>query len=306
MAEIEREEEKKAPLTYLPKNPYTCPVCGATFNKEELMTGGGRLNAGQLTDELRRLYIPTKKYGKVYPLIYPVLVCPKCYFSALKEDFDKIPQNNIEKAKQYTEVREKYIDLVFGDEYIDFHDPTRDLKKGAISHLLAISSYSFYTKKFAPTLKKAVSALRAAWLFGDLFNETKQEKYAKIQEAMYIKALEFYGQALTKLEKGEENLDMVKFIGPDVDKDFKYDGILYIYAVLKYKLSYLEQDPVKKLQILLESKRILSKFVGIGKKSMDKPSDVIEVARDKYKEISELIEKMQQELGISEEDLSSM
>ena len=31
------------------------------FHKEEMMTGGGRLNAGDLTTELRRLYIPSKK-----------------------------------------------------------------------------------------------------------------------------------------------------------------------------------------------------------------------------------------------------
>ena len=39
-----------------------------------MMTGSGRLNAGELTEELRRLYIPSKKYGEVNPLIYYIVV----------------------------------------------------------------------------------------------------------------------------------------------------------------------------------------------------------------------------------------
>ena len=56
-------------ISYRAKNETACPVCDNTFRREELLTGGGRMNAGDLTDELHRIYLPTQRYGEVYPLI---------------------------------------------------------------------------------------------------------------------------------------------------------------------------------------------------------------------------------------------
>ncbi len=72
-----------------------CPVCHAEFHREDIRTGRGRLIAGDLTDELRRSYQPSKKYGEVYPLFYPVTVCPECYYAAFQGDFTEIPDNSV-------------------------------------------------------------------------------------------------------------------------------------------------------------------------------------------------------------------
>ena len=68
---------EKVKISFFAKNKTICPVCGAEFFRENLLSGGGRMNAGNLTPEMHRLYEPTHKYGKVYPLIYSVTVCPE-------------------------------------------------------------------------------------------------------------------------------------------------------------------------------------------------------------------------------------
>ena len=73
--------------TFFSKNPIVCPVCETSFYKEDLLSGGGRLIAGELTEELHRTYEPSKKYGEVYPLVYAVLVCPSCLYAAYTQDF---------------------------------------------------------------------------------------------------------------------------------------------------------------------------------------------------------------------------
>ena len=62
-------------LTFFEKKQTVCPVCDAKFYREDLLSGGGRLIAGDLTPELRRLYEPSKKYGEVHPLMPCVLLC---------------------------------------------------------------------------------------------------------------------------------------------------------------------------------------------------------------------------------------
>ena len=86
-------------LTFFEKKQTVCPVCDAKFYREELLSGGGRLIAGELTEELRRRYEPSKKFGEVHPLVYPVTVCPTCYFAAYPQDFGKLPDNGRKLAE---------------------------------------------------------------------------------------------------------------------------------------------------------------------------------------------------------------
>jgi len=61
-------EDNDQKITFQSKKEITCPVCEAVFRKEELRVGGGRLIAGKLTEELHRLYEPSKKYGEIFLL----------------------------------------------------------------------------------------------------------------------------------------------------------------------------------------------------------------------------------------------
>jgi uncharacterized protein (DUF2225 family) len=77
-------------ISYRQKNSSICPVCSFEFHREDLLSGGGRLIAGKLSDDLRRNYEVSKKYGKIYPLAYAVNVCPSCYYSAYPKDFESL------------------------------------------------------------------------------------------------------------------------------------------------------------------------------------------------------------------------
>ena len=61
----ETDPDKKPKISYWSKTKCTCPCCRRDFEKEEMLTGGGRMNAGSLTDELHRNYIPSEKFGPV-------------------------------------------------------------------------------------------------------------------------------------------------------------------------------------------------------------------------------------------------
>jgi hypothetical protein len=85
-------------LTFFEKKQTACPVCDSKFFQEDLLSGGGRLIAGDLTKELRRRYEGSRKYGEVRPLLYAVTVCPVCYFAAFPQDFAALPDTNVKKA----------------------------------------------------------------------------------------------------------------------------------------------------------------------------------------------------------------
>ena len=293
-------------VTFFSKKELVCPVCGTHFHREDLLTGRGRLSAGELTDELRRLYIPTQKYGAINPLLYPVTTCPSCFYSAEKKDFDQINAKKIEDLKQLGETRAKYLIKVFG-KVPDFTDK-RDLVSGTASYILAISCYPFFDKKkFAPAAKIGIYSLRTAWLLNDLFEESDKKEvfYKELSELFYRKAAHFYNLALERQSRAEENMD-AKWLGPDTDNDFGYDGFLYVTAVLNYKTAVYMEDPLQKLKVYEESKRVLSKVFGIGKKAKEKPDVLLNLARDVYDKIGEEVDLIKESLGgleeISEEE----
>ena len=86
--------------TFFSKNPIGCPVCQTSFYKEDLLSGGGRLIAGDLTEELHRTYEPSKKYGELFPLVYAVLVCPSCLYAAYPQDFHEIKEESVEALRE--------------------------------------------------------------------------------------------------------------------------------------------------------------------------------------------------------------
>jgi uncharacterized protein len=108
-------------LTFFEKKQSACPVCAAKFFREDLLSGGGRLIAGNLTRELRRHYDPSKKFGEVHPLLYPVTVCPACYFAVFPQDFTSIPETHVRQAEVNADERRESIGMIFPE--LDFTAP---------------------------------------------------------------------------------------------------------------------------------------------------------------------------------------
>ena len=158
-------EEKVERISFFSKKQTKCPVCEASFYREELLTGRGRLVASDLTLDLHRKYEPTKKYGEVFPLIYSITVCPNCYYGVYHEDFEKLPEDAAGQLAEKAEARATAIHKIFKE--LDFREP-RKLKEGVASYFFAMECYDYFKSETNPVFKQGLSALRAAWLCMEL------------------------------------------------------------------------------------------------------------------------------------------
>jgi uncharacterized protein (DUF2225 family) len=275
-------DERDLKVSFLSKKEYTCPVCEAVFHKEELLSGGGRLIAGALTDELHRLYEPSAKYGEVYPLVYQAAVCPECWFASMDTDFSLLPDKSRNLVMKDKDLRIADTERIF--PALDFHEP-RGLAEGAASQYLTLRCYDFYPRELSPTIKQGLAALRAAWLLDDLDKKNPGQHYDWLAVLFRKKAQFFYTEAIAREQNGRENLSGIKIFGPDTDKNYSYEGVLYLSAYLQYKYGPANDSSQRK-NSLEDARRIIAKMFGMGKSSKDKPGPLLEHARDLYDTIN--------------------
>ena len=283
------ETDKEKKVTFISKEPIVCPVCEASFNREELFSG--RVNAGDLTDELHRTYIPTHNYGEVHPLVFEVTACPACWYSTFKNDFSALPAKLAPQLRDDTASRVAAAQRIFPD--VDFNQP-RDLMEGAAAYYLGMICYESLPKEFSPTIKQALCALRSAWLCDYLDERHPGENYAYVGRLLHGKARFLYRLAIDLEQKGAEQLTTVKWLGPDTDKNYGFEGVLYLAAMLELKYGSRE-DEAKRLEILDSSKRTIAKMFGIGRKSKSKPGVLVDKVRDLYEALKKELHQDEEE-----------
>ncbi|MBN1834654.1 MAG: DUF2225 domain-containing protein [Spirochaetales bacterium] len=284
-------DEAARRTTYFSKSPLSCPVCETTFYREDLLSGGGRLIAGELTDELHRTYEPSKRFGEVHPLVYAVQVCPSCLYAAYPQDFEEIKPESIPPLTAATEERAAGVRLMFRD--LDFKE-YRGLKEGAAAYFLAMLCYEHFDRHHAPTFKQGLSALRAAWLLQALHRKHRGENYDYLSRLFYRKACFLYSRAVDLAQNGQEPLEGNVNLGPDLDKNYGYEGLLYLSGLLEYKYGP-RQDRGRRIRSLERAKRTVSKLFGTGKASRSKPSAILDKAREVYDEMNREIKDLQEQ-----------
>ncbi|GAB4363818.1 MAG: DUF2225 domain-containing protein [Spirochaetales bacterium] len=293
------EQGKK--LTFFQKNPIQCPLCETVFYREELLTGGGRMIAGPLTRELRRIYEPSKKFGEIYPLIYAITVCPACFYAVFSQDFLSLPEKSKSVLLEQSENRKENLKPLFRE--LDFTQP-RTLVEGTASYILAVFCYDHFPKEYSPTIKQGLCCLRAAWCCNDLHRKYPNENYDYLAANLYRKARFFYTQAVEKEQSGAEPMSGMKSLGPDLDKDYGYDGVLYLNGLLELQFGP-RQDQEKRIQALTNAKRYVAKIFGMGKASKQKPSALLDQARELYEDINKELERIGVQVGPEEEELEN-
>ena len=276
-------------ITFFEKKQTACPVCDSKFYREDLLSGGGRLIAGDLNPELRRLYEPSRKFGEIHPLIYAVCVCPVCFFSTYPQDFSAIPDSGFRKAELNANERHDSISLIF--PALDFTAP-RTLKEGIASYYFSIMCYDFYDKKANPTYKAGLSSLRAAWLFSDLHKAEPTENWDHLGKVFYRKARFYYQLAIEKESAGQEAFDANLAFGPDLDKNYGYYGVIYLAAYLDYRYGPTD-DPAKRIANLQYDKRMMAKIFGVGKSSKNRPAAILDKAKEVYEQMGEELQRLQ-------------
>lgn len=285
-AKNENEPAKKVKLSYWSKTKCRCPVCMRDFEKEEMLTGGGRLNAGELTDELHRMYIPSEKIGSVYPLIYSVGACPHCHVAFLWKDFEDIKdKNSVEALRDDGERRKQMVSTIF-----PHYDLSRErtLLDGAAMYYLALLSYEKVDAAYAPTFKRAMISLRLAWICKMLDEVAPGHNFDYPAQVFYRKADFFYEQTLINETSGAEKIVGVTNFGPDIDKNYGYDGVIYLSGLLEYKYGQTD-DPQLRCKKLGDSKRAIARIFGLGKSSKAKPGPLLENARSLYDKLTEAL-----------------
>lgn len=279
-------------ITFFSSDTIKCPVCDEAFRKENVRQGGGRFVAENLNRDLYRNYKKTEKYGKVFPVIYNTIVCPNCFYSILSLDQnieidegaktllagDK--QNRIDKMQE-----------IFG-RILDFKK-NRTLLSGAAGYFLALCSYSFLDAKNGADFKKALCALRLSWVLREIIIESEAKKEPSgienpkdVYWMFRILARKLYYQSFQNIVKGEEIINAIQRFGPDVDVDFGYHGFLYVMAYLHYEQRDI-LPPDQRESLLEECRLVLSRTFGIGEKSKEKPSILLESVKELIKDIRE-------------------
>lgn len=279
-------EKKSVGISYWSKEKCACPVCNKNFEREIMRSGNGRMIAGKLTDELHRNFEPSAKYGIVYPLIYEIGACPFCYASLFWSDFkEKITKEDANKLFENSQKRKSACEQIF--PYFNLKKE-RTIYDGAAMYYLALMTYDDMGAYIIPTLKQAILSLRLAWLTADINKLCSGYNYDVVSNMFYTKALFFYQQAVfVETSKGEKSSTLSN-MGPDMDKNYGWDGVIYLCGLLEYK--YGQQEDIQlRLKKLSESKTAIARIFGLGKSSKSKPGPLLEHARNLYDNISKLV-----------------
>lgn len=283
---MESSEKKSVGISYWSKEKCTCPVCNKNFEREIMRSGNGRMIAGNLTDELHRNFEPSAKFGIIYPLIYEIGTCPFCFTSLFWNDFkEKITKEDINKLFENSQKRKDACNQIF--PYFNLKKE-RTVYDGAAMYYLALMSYDDLGSYIIPTLKKAILSLRLAWLTKDINKLCSGHNYDIISNMFYAKALFFYQQAFYVETSKEEKSSTLTNMGPDMDKNYGWDGVIYLCGLLEFK--YGQQEDIQlRLKKLNESKTAIARIFGLGKSSKNKPGPLLEHARNLYDNISKLV-----------------
>lgn len=276
-------DKKKITYSYWSKDKCMCPVCRKEFDREVMLSGQGRMIAGKLTDELHRIFEPSKKYGRIYPLIYDIGACPNCYTAMLWSDFkDMKNKDAMDTMYMHSEKRKIAVNTVF--PYFDLRRQ-RTLFDGCAMYYMALLTYDDANPEMLPTMKRAFLSLRLAWLCGELDQRCPGHNYDYMAKVLYQKATYFYQQAVINETQRVEKSSTLANCGPDMDKNYGWDGVIYLCGLLEYKYGQ-KDDQQLRLKKLSESKTAIARIFGLGKSSKAKPGPLLEKSRDLYDKLS--------------------
>jgi len=274
-----KKPDKDRKVTFYAKEPTRCPVCDASFHREELFSG--RVSADEMTDELHRTYKPLNAFGEVHPLVYELETCPSCFYSAFKQDFMPAGTKFSSTLRDRIETRTEEAAKVFTP--LDYQSP-RSLLSGAASYYLAMHCYELFSKEFAPTIKCAISSVRAAWLCHDLHAKAPGDNWDYVAGLFYRKARFYYKAAIELEQTGKEPYSSQRYLGPDTDKNYGHEGVLYMAAMLELKYGPTDEQTARH-ERLKAAKVSVARMFGFGKKNKSKPGPLLDKARDLYERL---------------------
>lgn len=219
-------------ISYISSDSIICPSCENSLHREELHSRGGRIVTDTRTQELRHTYKPSDKYGIVTPLLYSITVCPRCRYSAFKNDFARVDQETASDIKRTQNIRMATLTDIF--PHVDFTGP-REMAEGIVSYHYALLCYQYWPVVAGPVIKQGMAALRIAWLCSDLNGIEPENNWDAVARVFYRKARYFYRLAWERDDSREEVLPADFSLGPDSDENYGVDGVRYLASYLEFR-----------------------------------------------------------------------
>ncbi|MCR5698922.1 MAG: DUF2225 domain-containing protein [Treponemataceae bacterium] len=289
---------KPLSVTFYAKQTIQCPVCKNKIAREELLSGGGRLISGDLTDELRRTYQPSTKYGVIHPLIYAIGACPQCYTALMWNDFLTMDEPSLAHTLENSwKERKDAVEAIFPHPNFS---KDRTLLEGCAAYYMALLCYDKLPASYSPTIKKAIISLRLAWMCDDMNKILPDRNYDYIRDVFYKKATFLYSEALNLEMEHAENISEIGNFGPDLDKNYGYDGVVYMSCLLEYKYGQKDDVPAR-MKKLAACKSSIARIFGLGKSSKAKPGPLLEHSRNLYDILAKEL-KEAHDIGLEIED----
>ena len=113
-----------------------------------------------------------------------------------------------------------------------------------------------------------------------------------MSDIFYRKAIFFYQQAVINETARVEKSSTLANMGPDSDKNYGWDGVIYLCGLLEYKYGQTE-DISLRLKKLDESKIAIARIFGLGKTTKEKPGPLLEHSRNLYEQLTKELENSQ-------------
>ncbi|MCM0646821.1 DUF2225 domain-containing protein [Clostridium swellfunianum] len=158
--EKENSQEKKEddPRNLLYDASATCPVCGNKFQAKAVKSSAYRRQKNDSD-----LFV---RYALINPYFYEVWICNACGYSAMKQDFDKIRDYQIEL------IQEKIAPKWQGRRYPEVYDVEIAIERYKLALLNSVVMES-------KTSRKALTCLRIAWMYRLQLDNKNEQLFLK-------------------------------------------------------------------------------------------------------------------------------
>lgn len=204
-----------------------CPACGSEFEHRKLRTR--KISPREISRSLRNEYEENAEHPD--PIIYTVVVCPSCLFSAWDSEFESArPElSTVRSSRRACEE----IALRFQVEPSQMNEPRTKLL-GLLSYYFTEVWYKHRSDNVPSFFRRGLSACRRIWLLEDILAENiwTPEFIAGEISGSYREMAEMYETSFL----GERLPDNF-YCGPDYGYEFGEAGVPYLIAYANFCLS---------------------------------------------------------------------
>lgn len=186
--------------TILYNKSCTCPLCGYAFTTKTIKIG-----KNQVVSIDEDLY---PHYSMVNPLLYDIIVCPECGYSALTKNFSSL----LPKQKEWLRT------LFYPGAPKPLYGEYTTLEEAIHKHKMALLGCMTRKSKVG---EQAYLALHIAWLYREMGSDSESKSFL-------MRAYEGFGEALTK--------ESFPILGIDEAT------LMYMLAAMAHELDKLEES----------------------------------------------------------------